>query len=139
MRTTASWSIPVIALQPLARFYHCLDTILQHRRLFSSLYRAQSNQKLSRRLGDAEWVKVATLLIAGRQVYFRQRVKRVLGSKLSTNYANIAAILVEWAAIYTCFLVGFVATLAINNPVVNVFATSVGQVQVSVNEIEPNE
>ena len=90
-------------------------------------------------MGDAEWVKVATLLIAGRQVYFRQRVKRVLGSKLSTNYANIAAILVEWAAIYTCFLVGFVATLAINNPVVNVFATSVGQVQVSVNEIEPNE
>ncbi|KZT68638.1 hypothetical protein DAEQUDRAFT_711677 [Daedalea quercina L-15889] len=72
---------------------------------------------------------VVTVLIAGRLLLFRRRIKNVLGSKHVTQYANIAAVLIESASMYTCFLLVFVVTLSVNNPVVNVFTQCVGQVQ----------
>lgn len=73
---------------------------------------------------------VVTLLIAGRLLLFRRRVIRILGAGHVSHYANFSAILIESAAMYTIYLLLFVVTLAINNPVFCVFAQSVGQVQV---------
>jgi len=72
---------------------------------------------------------VVTFLIAGRLLLVRRRIKSILGPSHVSQYANVVAILVESASIYTAFLLLFVVTLAVNNPVVNVFAQCVGQVQ----------
>ena len=74
---------------------------------------------------------VVTLLISGRLLLFRRRVLHILGTSHVSQYATFSAILIESACMYTIYLLLFVVTLAINNPVFFVFAQSVGQVQVS--------
>lgn len=86
--------------------------------------------------GTANWTLslslnvIVTVLIAGRLIYYRTRLREVLGPNHGKVYTTILAITVESAALYAIFeLMALVAFLT-NSPTENVFFPMLGNVQV---------
>ena len=86
--------------------------------------------------GTASWTLslslnvIVTVLIAGRLLYYRSRLREILGPNHGKVYTTIIAITVESAAIYAVFeLMALVAFLT-NSPTKNVFFPMLGNVQV---------
>ncbi|CCM05255.1 uncharacterized protein FIBRA_07465 [Fibroporia radiculosa] len=73
---------------------------------------------------------IVTLLIVGRLLIYRRRMARVFGTKESSDYLNISAILIESASLYSIFAVLFIVPFGLGNSLANVFLDSVSQVQI---------
>jgi len=72
---------------------------------------------------------VVTALIAARLLTWRLRFGRVLGAGHVSHYANVAAILIESASLYSLILIPLVVTLALKSPLASLFICTVSHVQ----------
>jgi len=72
---------------------------------------------------------VVTILIVGRLLLHRRRVRRTLGPQHISHYTNAAAILVESASIFTVYVLIFLVTFAIGSPLAQAFVQALSQVQ----------
>lgn len=74
---------------------------------------------------------IVTLLIVGRLFYYRHWMFQTLGrSNTSACYANISAMLIESASLYSVFAILFLVPFGMGNALGNVFLQTVSQVQV---------
>ncbi|TFY68022.1 hypothetical protein EVJ58_g1261 [Rhodofomes roseus] len=64
---------------------------------------------------------IVTILIAGRLLVYRHHVKNVLGAHHANFYANVVAIFVESAVLYSVFALTFLITFGLNNQVSDFF------------------
>lgn len=83
------------------------------------------------------WLSLAlnmtmTIAICARLLFFRTRVRKVLGHNHGSDYTSIAAMVVESAAIYSAFSLCFLIPFALNHPIQNTFIQMLGEVQVSI-------
>ncbi|KZT71134.1 hypothetical protein DAEQUDRAFT_138610 [Daedalea quercina L-15889] len=60
---------------------------------------------------------------------FRHRMRKLMGVQHTSTYANVIAILVESAALYSIFAILFIVPFGLGNPVGNIFLQVVNQVQ----------
>lgn len=72
---------------------------------------------------------IMTIAIALRLLTFRYCISKAFGSKYGTQYTSVAAMIVESAAIYSTFSVGFLTLFALNNPISETFIEALPQVQ----------
>lgn len=70
-----------------------------------------------------------TLLIAGRLLVMRNRVREALGAEHSTAYTSTLSILIESAALYSICGLVFIILYARNSPVQNIVLPPLGQIQ----------
>ena len=73
---------------------------------------------------------IATILIVSRLLVYRWRVTRVMGPGHTSEYANMTAILIESAIMYSSFAILFIVPFGLGSPLGNVFLQTVSQVQV---------
>ena len=73
---------------------------------------------------------LATVLIVGRLLFFRYRLKRVLGGQHVSQYTGVIAMVVESELLYTAFLITFIVPFVRNNSLANAFAQAPSLVQV---------
>ncbi|KZV85551.1 hypothetical protein EXIGLDRAFT_254144 [Exidia glandulosa HHB12029] len=71
---------------------------------------------------------ILTLMIAGKLLLTRNRLRTVLGDAHAKLYTGIAAMLVESAALYSTFSILFIATYSVNNAVFNDFLAMQSQI-----------
>ncbi|PPQ94610.1 hypothetical protein CVT25_011404 [Psilocybe cyanescens] len=81
------------------------------------------------------WLSLAlnmtmTIAICARLLFFRTRVRKVLGHNHGSDYTSIAAMVVESAAIYSAFSLCFLIPFALNHPIQNTFIQMLGEVQI---------
>jgi len=72
---------------------------------------------------------IVTIFIVARLLFYRWRFARILGKQHVSHYANVAAILVESASLYSAFSIFFIVPFAINNPLSSISLQAMGQVQ----------
>ncbi|KAH9840967.1 uncharacterized protein C8Q71DRAFT_701436 [Rhodofomes roseus] len=72
---------------------------------------------------------IVTILIAGRLLVYRHHVKNVLGAHHANFYANVVAIFVESAVLYSVFALTFLITFGLNNQVSDFFLNYVNNIQ----------
>ncbi|KAG2159086.1 uncharacterized protein EDB93DRAFT_1117966 [Suillus bovinus] len=72
---------------------------------------------------------IITIAVALRLLTFRYCVSKALGSNHGTRYISVAAMIIESAAIYSTFSVGFLTLFALNNPIYETFIEALPQVQ----------
>lgn len=75
---------------------------------------------------------IVTFLIAGRLLMYRYRMRTVMGIQHTSTYANVVAILVESAALYSVFAILFIVPFGLGHPIGNLFLQVVSQVQVRI-------
>ncbi|KAH0831049.1 hypothetical protein J3R83DRAFT_13559 [Lanmaoa asiatica] len=71
----------------------------------------------------------ATGFIAGRLLVYRHCIVSQLGRTHGQHYMSIVAVVVESAAVYTCFLLVVIVTYALGSPVTNILQQLIEQVQ----------
>lgn len=74
---------------------------------------------------------IVTILIVTRLLLYRARISRVMGKAHGAQYASLAAMIVESAAIYSSFSIMFLAPFAVGSPISQLFLQSLSPVQVS--------
>ncbi|KAF7328661.1 hypothetical protein MSAN_02467700 [Mycena sanguinolenta] len=72
---------------------------------------------------------ILTALIAGRLMFMRYRLKKLVGASSSMPYVTITAMLVESAAIYSINGIIFLVTYGLNDPTQNLWLPVLGQTQ----------
>ncbi|KAG1764890.1 hypothetical protein EV702DRAFT_1204815 [Suillus placidus] len=72
---------------------------------------------------------IITIAIVLRLLAFRYSISKALGSKYGTRYTSVAAMIIESAAIYSTFSVGFLTLFALNNPIFETFIEPLPEVQ----------
>lgn len=72
-----------------------------------------------------------TAIIAGRLLLHRRRMVRQFGPGHGSNYASVAAVLIESASLYTAFLILVIVFFTVDSPTSNVLQQAVAQVEVS--------
>jgi hypothetical protein len=75
---------------------------------------------------------LVTILIVIRLLLFRRRVNKLLGKSHGAQYASLAAMIVESAAMYSSFALLFLIPFALNSTVSQLFIQSLSPVQVCV-------
>jgi hypothetical protein len=78
---------------------------------------------------------IITIAIALRLLTFRYCISKAFGSKCGTQYTSVVAMIVEFAAIYSTFSVGFLTLFALNNPISETFIEALPLVQVSIGKL----
>lgn len=73
---------------------------------------------------------IATILIVLRLLVYRWRVARVMGPDHTSEFADMTALLIESAVMYSSFAILFIVPFGIGNSLGNVFLQTVSQVQV---------
>ena len=81
---------------------------------------------------------LATVLIVGRLLFFRYRLKRVLGGQHVSQYTGVIAMVVESELLYTAFLIPYIALLHLDSPALVIFEQPIGFVQVCVTLLCPH-
>lgn len=74
---------------------------------------------------------ILTIAITSRLLFYRQNIVSVMGTSHGSQYASIAAMIVESAAIFSTFSLLFLVPFAMNNPLNEVFFQALSGVQVS--------
>jgi hypothetical protein len=74
---------------------------------------------------------LVTIAIVARLLLYRHRITRALGPAHGSQYAGIATMIIESAAIYSSFSLLFLIPFALNNPISAIFLQALGNVQVS--------
>jgi hypothetical protein len=75
---------------------------------------------------------ILTILIVGRLMLFRYRIRKMMCSNVNgSQYISVAAMLVESAAMYSSFSIAFLVPFGLNSPLAELFLQALGQVQVS--------
>jgi hypothetical protein len=64
---------------------------------------------------------VITLLIVARLLWYRRALLDAMPAAHARHYLSLAAVLVESAALYSFFALGFLISYAINNPINQIF------------------
>jgi len=64
---------------------------------------------------------ILTILIVARLLQYRRTLMQSLPADHARHYLSIAAVLIESAALYSLFAIGFLITYAINNPINQIF------------------
>nr|GAT46240.1 predicted protein [Mycena chlorophos] len=72
---------------------------------------------------------ILTGLIAGRLLFMRYRLRRLMGRETRTPYVSLSAMLVESAAIYSINGLIFLISYGVNSPVQNLALPLLGQTQ----------
>ncbi|KAF8209506.1 hypothetical protein K438DRAFT_1711790 [Mycena galopus ATCC 62051] len=72
---------------------------------------------------------ILTALIAGRLLFMRYRLDKLLGGRTSTPYVTIIAMLVESAALYSINGIIFLVSYGVNSPSQNLWMPLLGQTQ----------
>ena len=104
--------------------------------VFTSNPGAMYSTRIVQVFGTASWSLslslnvIVTILIAGRLVFYRRRLRKVLGSNHGRVYMTILAITVESAALYAIFELIVLVTFLTNSATENVFFPMLGNVQV---------
>ncbi|TFK21363.1 hypothetical protein FA15DRAFT_672625 [Coprinopsis marcescibilis] len=70
-----------------------------------------------------------TLLISGRLISMRRRVRKVMGNDHSTPYAFVVSMLIESAALYSVWVIVFIALYTTNSPAQHIIFPPLGQIQ----------
>jgi hypothetical protein len=73
---------------------------------------------------------ILTALIAGRLLFMRYRLDKLVGARTSTPYVTITAMLVESAALYSINGLIFLVSYGVNSPSQNLWLPLLGQTQV---------
>ena len=73
---------------------------------------------------------ILTALIAGRLLFMRYRLKKLVGASSSMPYVTITAMLVESAAIYSINGITFLVAYGLNDPSQDLWLPVLGQTQV---------
>ncbi len=73
---------------------------------------------------------IVTLMIVGRLLWYRQRIKSLLGNAHGSHYTSIAAMIVESAAMYSLFTLLFLIFFGLDHPMENIFLQVLSQIQV---------
>ena len=71
-----------------------------------------------------------TASIAGRLMFMRRKIRRLLGPKHDSPYTSVIAMLVESAALYTAWALVFMVCYAKGDIFQNVVLPSLGHIQV---------
>lgn len=71
-----------------------------------------------------------TVLIVGRLLLLRHRLRTTLGTRHETPYLSVSAMLVESSLLYSVFALLFLVLFAKNDPGQNIIFPVLGQVQV---------
>jgi hypothetical protein len=74
---------------------------------------------------------VVTILIATRLMQHRRMLMQSLPANYARHYLSIVTVLIESAALYSCFAIGFLISYAVNNPINQIFISLVQAAQVS--------
>jgi len=72
---------------------------------------------------------ILTSLIAGRLLFMRYRLRKLMNMETPTPYVTVTAILVESAALYSINGLVFLISYGVNSPVQNLFISLLGQTQ----------
>ncbi|KAJ7037252.1 hypothetical protein C8F04DRAFT_1093072 [Mycena alexandri] len=72
---------------------------------------------------------ILTALIAGRLLFMRYRLEKLIGPRISTPYVTVAAMLVESAALYSITAIVFLISYGVDSPVQNLALPLLGQAQ----------
>ncbi|KAF7312840.1 hypothetical protein MKEN_00967900 [Mycena kentingensis (nom. inval.)] len=72
---------------------------------------------------------ILTSLIAGRLLFMRRRLRRLMGPDTRTPYVTLSAMLVESATLYSVNGLVFLISYGVNSPVQNLFLPLLGQTQ----------
>ncbi|KAJ7849646.1 hypothetical protein B0H14DRAFT_2509788 [Mycena olivaceomarginata] len=72
---------------------------------------------------------ILTALIAGRLLFMRYRLDKLVGARTSTPYVTITAMLVESAALYSINGLIFLVSYGVNSPSQNLWLPLLGQTQ----------
>ena len=75
---------------------------------------------------------MATIMITIRLVLHRQLIMNTLPPEHATHYVSVATIVIESAALYSIFALGFIVTYTIKNPLSQVFMSLASACQVRV-------
>lgn len=73
---------------------------------------------------------IVTILIVARLLVYRARISRVMGKGHGAEYASLAAMIVESAAIYSTFSIMFLIPFATGSPIAQLFLQALSPVQV---------
>jgi hypothetical protein len=74
---------------------------------------------------------ILTSLIAGRLLFMRYRIRKLIGTQSPTPYVTVTAMLVESAALYSINGVVVLISYGVNSPVQNLVLPLLGQTQAS--------
>lgn len=77
---------------------------------------------------------IATIMITIRLVLHRQLIMNTLPPEHATHYVSVTTIIIESAALYSIFAIGFIVSYAIKNPLSQVFMSLASVCQVCVSE-----
>ncbi|KAJ7248930.1 hypothetical protein C8J57DRAFT_1239938 [Mycena rebaudengoi] len=72
---------------------------------------------------------ILTALIAGRLLFMRYRLRKLMGANTRTPYVSLSAMLVESAAIYSVNALVFLVSYGVNSSVQNLALPLLGQTQ----------
>ncbi|KAF8158630.1 hypothetical protein K438DRAFT_1860886 [Mycena galopus ATCC 62051] len=72
---------------------------------------------------------ILTALIAGRLLFMRYRLNKLVGARTSTPYVTVTAMLVESAALYSINGLIFLVSYGVNSPSQNLWLPLLGQTQ----------
>ncbi|KAI4522955.1 hypothetical protein K525DRAFT_283173 [Schizophyllum commune Loenen D] len=72
---------------------------------------------------------VFTLLVAGRLLAVRNRIRDTLGTEYSTTFGSVAATLVESSALYSFFGIVFIVAFALQSNVQNLIFLAISHIQ----------
>ena len=75
---------------------------------------------------------LVTILIVIQLLIYRNRISKVLGKAHGAEYASVAAMIVESAAMYSSFALLFLVPFALNHPLSQIFIQSLPPVQVCI-------
>jgi Zn-dependent protease len=75
---------------------------------------------------------LATIMITIRLVLHRQLILNTLPPEHATHYVSVATIVIESAALYSIFALGFMVSYAIKNPLSQIFMALASVCQVCV-------
>ena len=70
-----------------------------------------------------------TIAIVLRLLFYRRQIERALGKEHAANYAGIAAMVVESAALYSAFSLFFLIPFGLNSPIANISLQVLDQIQ----------
>ncbi|KAH7928341.1 hypothetical protein BV22DRAFT_1044714 [Leucogyrophana mollusca] len=73
---------------------------------------------------------IVSILTAGRLLYHRRRISRVLGPGHGALYTSFAAMIVESAAVYSVVSLLYLIPYAVNSPLANAFMQILGEAQI---------
>lgn len=78
-----------------------------------------------------------TVLIVGRLLYARYRMRKAMGTGYQASYVSASAMLIESASLYAAFALTFIITYARNSPVNYIIFGPLGQIQVGISSHIP--